>query len=192
MSSRWKWLCLGPILIFTALALAAPFVVFPKAGQLASPDGRFLVRNSDRDAPLPDYVGTFHSLYLEETASGRSRKLCDYVGVAAVAWAPNNVIIVTQYVTKQTSRAVVFTADDSRDPIVLDKPTLTTMVETSLRPHLRENDHVFVEASHLEGDTLTLTVWGYGKQDIKGFRWHCEYNLPEGPIACRETMTTPH
>lgn len=190
MGSRWKWLCFGLIFIFTVFAQAAPFVVFPKAGQLASPDGRFLVRNSDRDAPLTDYVGTFHSLYLQETASGRSRKLCDYVGVAAVAWAPNNIIIVTQYVTKQTSRAIVFTADDSRDPIVLDKPTLTNMLEASLRPHLRENGHVFVEASHLEDGTLTLTVWGYGKQDIKGFRWRCEYSLPEGPIACRETMAT--
>jgi hypothetical protein len=191
MGSRGPWLCLGLVLTFTILAQAAPFVVFPKAGQLTSPDGRFLVRNSDRDAPLTDYVGTFHSLYIEEVSSGRTRKLCDYVGVAAVAWAPNDTIIVTQYVNKQTSRAVVFTADDSREPVVLDKPALTSMIETSLRPHLRENDHVFVEASHLEGDTLTLTVWGYGKQDIKGFRWRCEYNLPDGPIACREMMTTP-
>lgn len=45
--------------------------------------------------PLSEYVGTFHSLFLGKTASSLSRKLCDYVGVAAVAWAKNDSIIVT-------------------------------------------------------------------------------------------------
>ncbi len=180
-------LCVAAVLAFEIAAHAAPFVVFPKAGQLPSPDGRFVVRNTDREAPLSEYVGTFHSLLLEETASGRSRKLCDYVGVAAVAWAKNNFIIVTQYVSKQTSRALVFVADDSRDPVVIDKPLLTNLVPVNLRPQLRENDHVFVEGSQVEGDTLTLRVWGYGKHDAKGFRWRCEYNLIEGGISCGDT-----
>ena len=180
-------LCVAAVLALEIVAHAAPFVVFPKAGQLPSPDGRFVVRNTDREAPLSEYVGTFHSLFLEETASGRSRKLCDYVGVTAVAWAKNDFVIVTQYVSKHTSRALVFVADDSRDPVVIDKTLLTNLVPVNLRPQLRENDHVFVEASRVEGETLTLRVWGYGKQDAKGFRWRCEYSLLEGGISCEET-----
>jgi hypothetical protein len=179
--------CVAAVLALEIVALAAPFVVFPKAGQLPSPDGRFVVRNTDREAPLSEYVGTFHSLFLEETASGRSRMLCDYVGVTAVAWAKNDFVIVTQYVSKHTSRALVFVADDSRDPVVIDKTLLTNLVPANLRPQLRENDHVFVEASRVEGETLTLRVWGYGKQDAKGFRWRCEYSLLEGGISCEET-----
>jgi hypothetical protein len=180
-------LCIAVILAFEVVAQAAPFVVFPKAGQLPSPDGRFVVRNIDREAPLSEYVGAFHSLFLEETASGLSRKLCDYVGVAAVAWAKNDSIIVTQYVSKQTSRALVFAASDSRDPVVIDKSSLTRLVPAYLRPPLRENDHVFVEASRVEGETLTLRVWGYGKHDAEGFRWICEYSLLQGRIFCAET-----
>jgi hypothetical protein len=50
-------LCIAVILAFEVVAQAAPFVVFPKAGQLRSPDGRFVVRNIDREAPLSEYVG---------------------------------------------------------------------------------------------------------------------------------------
>jgi hypothetical protein len=187
MSIYRALLCVAAVVAFEIVAHAAPFVVFPKAGQLLSPDGHFVVRSTDREAPLSEYVGTFHSLFLEETASGRSRKLCDYVGVAAVAWAKNDFVIVTQYVSKHTSRALVFVADNSRDPVVIDKPLLTNLVPVNFRPQLRENDHVFVEASQVEGETLTLRVWGYGKKDATGFRWRCEYSLLEGGISCEET-----
>jgi hypothetical protein len=182
------WICLGLIFILTLAAQAAPFVVFPKASQLASPDGRYVVRNAERDAPLTEYSGAFHALYLEELSTGRTRKLCDYVGMAAVAWSQSNFIIVTQYLNKTTSRAVVFAADDSRDPLVLDKNGLTHLVPVEQRPQLRENDHVFVEASRLEGERLTLRVWGYGKHDPKGFQRQCEYGMMEGTISCRETV----
>jgi hypothetical protein len=188
MGSLRPWVSLGLILILAVASQAAPFVVFPKAGQLFSPDGRYVVRNTERDAPLTEYVGTFHALYLEVKSSGRTRKLCDYVGVAAVAWSQNNFIIVTQYLNKTTSRAVVFAADDSRDPLVLDKSGLTHLVPVEQRPQLRENDHVFVEASRLEGEKLTLTVWGYGKHDPNGFRRQCEYGLVDGAISCREMV----
>ena len=119
-----------PALLFVVAAVlaceivadAGPFVVFPKAGQLPSPDGRFVVRNAAREAPLSEIVGRFQSLMLEETATGHSRKLCDYLGVAAVAWAKSKFIIMTQYVSKRTSRALVFVADDSREPVVIDQP----------------------------------------------------------------------
>jgi hypothetical protein len=165
---------------------AVPFVVFPKAEQLASADGRFVVRNTDREAPLTELVGTFHFLFLEDTASGYSRKLCDYVGVAAVAWTDKNSIIVTQYVGKRTSRALIFAADNTDDPVVIDQPLLTHLISYDLLPHLQGNDHVFVEATKVDGETLTLRVWGYGQHDAHGFRLNCEYNLQEGSATCRE------
>jgi hypothetical protein len=175
------------MITFNIGSQAASFVVFPKAGQLLSQDGRFVVRNTDRVALPSEYVGTFHSLFLEDVASGRTRKLCDYVGVAAVAWTKSDSLIVTEYLSKRTSRALIFAADNSRDPIVIDQPMLTNLVPVNLRPQLRGNDHVFVEASQVEGETLTLRVWGYGKHDVNGFRWRCEYRLIEGAISCEET-----
>jgi hypothetical protein len=180
------WLCVAAVIVFICGAQAAPFVVFPKAGQLASQDGRFVVRNTDPVVQSSEFGGTFHSLFLEETTSGRSRKLCDYVGVAAVAWTKDDVLVMTEYLSKRTSRALIFAADNSRDTVVIDQPLLTTLVPVNLRPQLRENDHVFVEAVQVKGETLVLRVWGYGKHDANGFRWRCEYNLPEGAISCEE------
>lgn len=183
------WLGVVAVIGFHLGVQAGPFVVFPKAGQLASQDGRFVVRNSDPEAEPLEYVGTFHSLLLEETASGRSRKLCDYVGVAAVTWTKDDLLIMTEYLSKRTSRAWIFAADNSRSTVVIDQPLLITLVPVNLRPQLRENDHVFVEAVQVEGETLSLRVWGYGKHDANGFRWRCDYNLLEGTITCRPMAT---
>jgi hypothetical protein len=186
--SHWRNLLAVPVVvaILAVQTVAAPFVLFPKAAELVSPDGRFVVRNAERQASPSDYDGTFHALWLIEVATGRSRKLCDYVGVAAVAWSSNDLLVVTQYLSKRTSRALVFSATGSQDPVILDKPTLIRLVPVELRDVLREDDHVFVEASRLEEGTLHFRVWGYGPRDVNGFRWHCEYALLEGAVSCTE------
>jgi hypothetical protein len=179
-------LMLFPVLLVSVAVhvYAAPFTLFPKAGRLLSPDGHFEVRDADREGSAGDFVGTFHSLWLIEVATGRSRKLCDYVGLAAVAWSSNDFLVVTQYVSKKTSRALVFAAASAEEPVLLDTSTLIQMVPVDLRPSLRENDHVFVEASRLEEETFYFRVWGYGKHDPNGFRWNCRDSLTEGSMSC--------
>jgi|SRR5579862_2905852 len=168
-------------------AHAAQFAVFPKAKEVASPDGRFTVRSIDPEGSPSDILGTFHSLWLFERATGRSRKLCDYIGVAAAGWSGNDDwFLVTQYVGKRTSRALIFSSTTADDPLMIDKAILTRLVPPELRPTLRENDHVFVEGSRVEQRTLSLTVWGYGQHDPNGFRWRCEYALREGTALCVE------
>jgi hypothetical protein len=181
------------LLIAAAIIVSATsFVVFPKANQLRSPDGRFVIQNENRDAAPSDMVGTFHSLWLVESATQRSRKLCDYVGLAAVAWSDSGSLIITQYVGKQTSRALVFPNAVSDDPILLDKSTLTRLVPVELRPTLRENDHIFVEGARVDADTLYLRVWGRGLHDPQGFHWDCRYGLNDGAIACTQSTNAFH
>ena len=187
----WRILLAVPVLVtllseVSAETFASQFVVFPKASELVSPDGRFAVRSVDSEGSVSDFVGTFHSLWLIELSTGRSRKLCDYLGVASAAWSSNDLLVVTQYVGKRTSRALVFSAITQEEPVMLDKITLTRLVPAELRPALRENDHVFVEGSRVDQDTLHLTVWGYGQHDANGFRWRCEYALRERSISCTE------
>ncbi len=177
------------VMALSILAQALPYTLFPKAAQLPSPDGRFVVRNVDPVAPASEYVGTFHSLFLQDTASGRNRKLCDYVGVAALAWTKNNVLIMTEYLSKHTSRVRIFSTDDGRDGVVIDQSLLTQVAPIELRPEIRENDHVFVVASQVVGETLTIRVWGYGKHDPNGFHWRCQYSLLAGTIPCAELPT---
>ncbi|HKV78648.1 MAG TPA: hypothetical protein VJP02_10930 [Candidatus Sulfotelmatobacter sp.] len=142
------------------------------------------MRDGGRKGSAGEFVGTFHSLWLTEVASGRSRKLRDYVGLAAVAWSSNDFLVVTQYLGKKTSRALVFAVAASQEPVLLDTPTLIRTVPAELRPTLRENDHTFVEASRLEGDIFYFQVWGYGSHDRSGFHWNCEYGLEDGKVSC--------
>jgi len=173
-------------LAFCPSAFCGQFVVFPKANALRSPDGRYEVRNDVAHHAPSDFSGMFNSLWLVEIATGRSRKLDDYVGVAAVAWSGNEYLAVTEYVGRRTSRALVLPLAHLDDAVVLDEPGLVRLVPSDLRPTLRENDHVFVEASRIEEGKLYLRVWGYGSHDIKGFHWHCEYGLENGKILCTE------
>jgi hypothetical protein len=81
---------------------------------------------------------------------------------------------------------LVFPAIAAQDAIMLDRAALIRLLPTEFRPPLRENDHVFVEGSRVEQDTLYLTVWGYGQRDPNGFRYRCEYSLHEGSLSCIE------
>jgi hypothetical protein len=185
-----------PLLLMMIVALCtesslAQFVLFPKAGELVSPDKRFVIYNVDTNAPASDFVGTFHSLRITDDVNGRSRKLCDYFGVAAVAWSGNDFIMVTEYVSRKTSRTLLFSVSSPENAAMIDKATLIGLIPVELRPTLRENDHVFIEASRIEGTTLRLRVWGYGPHDANGFRWSCDYALYEGSASCREQVGSP-
>jgi hypothetical protein len=191
MRHRSIALLVSLLVSFCLTAPAVPFVVFPKASQLVSPNGQLVVRDQVREGAATDFLGTSHSLWLVELATGRSRKICDYTGLAAVAWSNSDFVIVTQYVSRRTSRALVFPVAGSAEPVLLDQPTLIRLVPIELRPTLQENDHVFVEASRLDGSTLYLDVWGYGQHDANGFRWRCEYALQEGTASCRQRGAHP-
>ena len=167
-----------------ALAVG-PFVVFPQAGELISPDRQFTVRNVDAADPGSEFVGTFHSLWLTNLTTNQSRKLCDYVGVAAVAWSGSDEILVTQYLSKKTSRVLVLPVAANHEPLVVDQPAVTQILPVELRDTLRQNDHVFIEASRFDNAILYLTIWGYGQHDRNGFHWSCQYNLREGSLTCK-------
>lgn len=165
---------------------SGPFVLFPKAGQLTSPDGRFVVSTAQRQALPSEFAGTFDSLWLTEVSTSRTRKLCDYFGVAAVAWSGNDFLLVTQYVGKRASRVLVISIARPDDSVMIDSATLGRLVPLPLQTTLRQNNHVFVEAGSLESGTLHLTVWGYGPNNLKGFRWRCQYALSEGALWCAD------
>ncbi|HVN19659.1 MAG TPA: hypothetical protein VMU05_12820 [Dongiaceae bacterium] len=179
-----SWLIIIVIGVLCVPVLAGTFVMFPNAGRSVSPDGRFEIRDAGPRGSAIDFAGTSHSLWLMDSATGRSRKLCDYLGLAAVAWSSDDFIVVTQYVGKRTSRALVFSAAGPEEPVLLDTSTLIQLLPVEVRPILRENDHAFVEATSVEGQNFHFRVWGYGKHDPNGFSWKCQYSLTEGKVAC--------
>lgn len=177
--------------LLAAQAGAQQFTTFPDRPELRSPDSKFVIRSVDHAARPSDFSGVFRSLILEELPGGRSWALYNYVGRVAVAWSGNRFIIVTDYVSKRTSRAMVFEIDSRVDPftveqVTLDKVQLARLVPAEQNVHLLGNDHVFVEVTRIEGDALILRVWGYGAHDPKGFRSSCQYDLRAGTAACKE------
>jgi len=177
-----------PILLLALVfprASAEQFTLFPDRKEMHSPDGRFVVRSIEHSVTANEFSGVFRTLVLEEAATGKVRKLYDYVGRVAVAWSGTDFIIVTDYVNKKTSRAMVFPVNPERDILVLDKVKMSSLIPDEQSVHLRQNDHVFVEVSSVEGTALNLRVWGYGRRDAAGFRYVCRYDLPGGTAVCQ-------
>jgi hypothetical protein len=185
-NTRRVLVCVLITVVSELAVLGQQFATFPESRELPSPDGRYLIRNLDANPAPQQFSGVFHSLFLEQRATGRSRKLCDYVRRVAVAWSGGNRIIVTDYTNQKNSRALVFAADDSFEPVVIDKRNLEAMLPAGQRGYLSGNDHVFVEASSLEGDALVFRVWGYGARNANGFRLICQYDLAQSTISCGE------
>lgn len=177
-------LALVLLLILQGFGAAGGFVVFPKAGRLISPDKRYEVRDVGPPGSGSDFVGNFHSLWLTESGTGRARKLCDYLGAAAVAWTDDDALLITEYVGKKTSRALLFAPVTTEQAIMIDASGLLRAIEPQFRETLRGNDHVFVEAARLDKNIFYFRVWGYGQQSPKGFKWNCRYNLGDGTLGC--------
>jgi len=171
------------VLFSTIQALGAPFVVFPKVRELESPGRQFVVFEQGGEG---EFRGAFHILWLKVVATGESRKFYDYIGTAAVAWQDDDHVVITEYLSRRTSRVLLLSVSHPTESIMIDVPTLIRSVAPESRDHLRQNDHVFVEALRVEGKTFYLRVWGYGQHDPQGFRWHCEYGLTEGLLSCSE------
>jgi hypothetical protein len=167
-----------------ALAAVTSFRVFPEEKQLVSPDGRFVITSEDPIRSSADFSGILHSLYLEERATGRKRKLYDYVRRVAVAWATPEAIIVTDYVAPKSARALVFSIEQPRPIAVLDRELLSRMIPEEQSDHLTKNDHVYLEVMRLEDSTLVLRVWGYGALDKNGFKLGCRYDWNNNTAVC--------
>jgi hypothetical protein len=191
MSTHRVW----SILVFcgclaVSVARAEPFVTFPEQKEFVSPDGRYVLRSIDPPRDSSNFSWTFHTLVLEDRVTGKSRRLYDYLHKVAVAWSGNR-IIATDYVSRRAARALVFSTAPMADAYLIDSTALADRIPLPLASHLRLNDHVFVEAVRLEGDTLVLRAWGYGAHDPGGFRLACRLNLDQAGAACEASARTP-
>jgi hypothetical protein len=152
---------------------------------VASPDGKFLVRDFKDTADSSGFVRNQRSLVLEERASGQSWKLCDHMGQISVAWASENLLVVNDFFTARGARTLVFQADGKATHVLINANTLATLIPDEIATHLTANDHVFVQAYKLDGKLLGLRAWGFGALDPKGFKLVCDYNLDSGTAVCR-------
>lgn len=174
------------------LGLGEKFATFPGAAtELPSRDGQFLVRSISYGTAPGSISGKFHALVLEERRTGKSHKLCDYLGKIMVFWTADNVLVVNDYYTDMGARVLLFVTDETIPPVAIDKNLLLRLLDPITGRHLLGNNHVFIAASKLEGDTLALRLWGYGAQDANGFGFSCEYSLAHNTASCAQSSGTP-
>ncbi|HUM04138.1 MAG TPA: hypothetical protein VLT90_01680 [Terriglobales bacterium] len=169
-----------------APAFAETFATFPDQKELPSPDNRYVIRSLDAGHAPSDFTGMFHSLIVEDRATGNVRRLCDYLHKISVAWSGGG-IIATDYVSRRGSRALVFPVASENEAYIVDRMDLAGRVPWDIGASLRENDHVFVEAVRMEDRTLVLRAWGYGVHNPRGFHMACELKLDQGAASCRDT-----
>lgn len=183
---RITFACLVLILIPSAL-LGGKFETFPgTTNELPSPNGQFLVRSVSYGVAPGDFSGKFHALVLEDRRCGKSRNLYDYLGKVMVFWSADNVLVVNDYYTDRGARVLLFVTDEAIPPVVIDKNRMIQLLDPVAGRHLIGNDHVYIAASKLEGNTLALRLWGYGALDAKGFYFSCDYTLEPNTASCRE------
>jgi hypothetical protein len=186
MSVSRVWFSIVVFGCVTLVASAENFATFPEQKEFASPDKRYVLRSIDPPRGSSDFSGMFHSLILEDRVTGQSRRLYDYLSKVAVAWSGDR-IIVTDYVSRRSARALVLSADATSEAYIVDRNDLAGRIPGDQAACLRGNDHVFVEAVRMEDRTLTLRVWGYGAHDRNGFRLDCELNLDQGAASCHQS-----
>jgi hypothetical protein len=119
------------------------------------------VRSVDHVSRPGEFPGVFRTLIVEEVSTGRVRKLYDYVGHVALAWSGNDFILVTDYVNKKTSRAIVFPVAPERDGLVVHKTQLIPLLPEEQQVHLEQNDHVFgsVECGRKSAEIAGMGLW---------------------------------
>ena len=95
---------------------------FPgRCEELPSRDGQFLVRSISYGTAPGSISGKFHALVLEERRTGKSHKLCDYLGKIMVFWTADNVLVVNDYYTDMGARVLLFVTDETIPPVAIDK-----------------------------------------------------------------------
>jgi hypothetical protein len=133
---------------FTVSSSAGPFVLFPKAVELRSPDGRFVVRNVEREGPATEFVGVCQSLWLVEVAANLPansvtiwawRRL---PGRTTISWSLQSTL------PRATSRALVFPVSGTCEVVVFDKPTLLCVLPAETRGTMEERPRVCRGIAH--------------------------------------------
>jgi hypothetical protein len=164
---------------------AQQFAVFPDRKELRSPGGRFVIRSvehcrkalrAQRRVPIVDPGGYDNG---------------DLARPLSLPWPCGrrpgaNFIIVTDYASKRTSRALIFRIDQPNEYTIIDKPHLTAQLPAQFRPHFDGNDHVYLEG--VEDRRRYSDTPGVGVPNSRqaGFRSPCGYHLNERRASCGE------
>jgi dipeptidyl aminopeptidase/acylaminoacyl peptidase len=153
-------------------------VSFPGVkSETKSPDGRYLIRNTDDEKQEPA-----HTLTLIDAKDGSTTKVYSYPRGVDVLWSPTSrAFVVNDYEGSDASHPVLFTAPWTSQPIDLREKLVGFLHSGRGAKSVLDNHHVYFSAQRwLSGDEILCQVTGYGDVDPKGFTAQYVYKLGAG------------
>ena len=167
-------------LLFAGIAsgMNAQNVSFPGArSESKSPDGRFVIKNSDSDVEDPA-----HALTLADGRNGSSIKIYRYGRSVDILWSPtSDSFVINDHEGSNVSHAILFREPWSTKYIDLREKLIDFLRSRNQAKSTLENHHVYFTAQRwLSKNEVLCQVTGYGDVDPNGFTRRYVYKLDEG------------
>lgn len=150
---------------------------FPeKHSELRSPDGNYVIRNSDNDQEEPA-----HTLTLIEVRSGSVKTTYKYGRGVDVLWSPTSkAFVVNDHEGSDSERPILFSAPWTNEYTDL-REKLTDFLRSRGKASLLDNHHIYFSVQRwLGSDELLCKVTGYGDANPKGFAVTYVYKIGVG------------
>jgi len=168
------------VLLSTTIAsgLSAQKTSFPgEKSETKSPDGRFIIRNTDDEKQEPSHV-----LALIDTKDGSTRKVYSYERHVDVLWSSSSTaFILNDYEGSDAAHPVLFTTPWTNQPVDLREKLIGFLRSGRGVKSVLDNQHVYFSAQRwLSGDEILCQVSGYGDMDPKGFTSRYVYKIGSG------------
>ena len=151
-------------------------VIFPgPIHRLISPDGRHVLVWEEPRGGDEDYT---HRLRLGPADSSAARVVMKFYRHVQAEWSPSGrYVAVTCWCGSDFAAVTVIDVQRPERPIDVGR----ALVQRVGRIGALDNHHAYVEAPRWSDDrTLELRLWGYGKQNPRGFERR--YSFPVGGI----------
>lgn len=150
--------------------------------KVESPDGRYVIRNSDNLHESPA-----HTLTLLDKNNNSATKIYMYARHVDVLWSPNSdSFIINDYEGSDSARPVLCLVPWTGNKTDLLKQLLELLRARGEQNFVLQNGHVYFTASKwLNKEEILCRLDGYGDANPKGFTRYYIYRLGTGFRAAR-------
>lgn len=172
------WLVTALFITVVASGLNAQNVSFPGTrSESKSPDGRFVIKNSDSDVEDPA-----HNLMLIDTRNGSVITIYKYGRGVDILWSPrSDAFVINDHEGSNVSHPILFRAPWSTNYTDLRDKLIDFLRSSNQAKSALENHHVYFTVQRwLSENEVLCQVTGYGEVDPNGFTRRYVYKLGVG------------
>jgi len=173
-----RWVLTTLLFAVIASGTNAQNASFPGSrSESKSPDGRFVIRNSNSDVEDPA-----HALRLVDSLNGSSITIYRYGRGVDILWSPtSDAFVINDHEGSNVSHPILFRKPWSTNYTDLREKLIDFLRSKNQAKSALENHHVYFTAQRwLNENEVLCQVSGYGDVDPNGFTSHYVYKLGGG------------